>query len=1203
MADISLRDYFAKMDGLLEDGAADEVIHHCRHILQYFPKNADTYRYLGRALVYTGTWDRAVEVFRRVLSVYPDDYIAHAGLSEAYLNLKRPDEAIWHLERAYEQDPNNQEIIESLREMYRKFRRVDQTRLQLTAGAVARQYIRNGLYEQAIDTLRQVLERNPERVDLRLLLARTYNDAGRQVEAGEAAVEVLKTLPDCLEANRILTDMWLSVQRPSDAQRYLNRIQSVDPYLALELAQGQPVPDDQFRLEELDYRRSAQEEIISRTPDWLQAIEPGAALTDISDSDWMQSVAAPAAAAEPDEEPLPDFNDELFSTELPDDWLTTEPESATPRETARPHTGLTGLLSVLNEPEAEVEAAPAEISFDDLFPDAEADTVPEADVLPADAEEDVPERFADAQPPEPAVSRATAAPGEDDPLAWLHGSGIELVDEPEPVVLDDDDDLVVQAADEVNPLAWLEGYGDHLIADEAKAPPAQDVVEEDSSAADVLDWMQTDSAAPVEAAPASTSGDTLDWLADESLLEEALSLEELTGTEAADAGSNEIVWAQDTTLESERQDSMAEENPLAWLDSQDDNQKRQEDQQPEQPDLNTDDWFADLGQSEADASQSAEQPEAPEPGDEFEWITGETAEPEPAGGMLDWLSPQSEQEPEAEAEADLDWLSGSDAQTEEPAVTAGTMPDWMAELEPPEISAGESQPPAEPVGEEFDWLAQAETGEEAEAVEPASEMPEWLMQAQPEAEPAADAETMGGELDWLAQAETGEEAEAVEPASEMPEWLMEAQPEAEPAADAETMGGELDWLAQAETGGEEEAEEAAEPDWLAEMQSRPPEAEAAGSEPEWMSELGGEPEVPAEEAAEPDWLAEMQSRPPKAAEPQAADEPAWLSDLGAGEPEGEPEAADQFQWPSDEPAAATDVPDWLTQLESQQPEAEAPETAGELAWMSDAEMDEEETVPGTEDAVPAETMPDWLAQMQPQTGETAAEETLSWMQEFEEGEAQPADLPAAEQGYENELAWEEEAEAAGAATVGDMPDWLSAVQEQSEPEPVASAAESSEFSWIDDINAPAEEEATLPEAIDQSSEADLLEPELEPAPASNAPDWLNAMVPGLDVDYAAPEDAPIEQTFAEAEVSHRTTRTSEMPVVPPSPPKDFDWLIDIVEEESRQMPAVEAEGERRRFVFSRQPAWLRQPVEQRDDPPAGGSATGDDDSDLPPWLR
>jgi len=269
MADITLRDYLAKLDTLLKNGAASEVIHHCRHILQYFPKNADTYRYLGRALVENKSWREADEVLRRLLSVYPDDFYAHVGLSETSMADKRPDDAIWFLERAFEQEPNNEVILDELRELYRKHRRVEHAKVHLTAGAVAQQYVRNGLFPQAVTTLQQALASAPDRIDLKLLLARTYWGAGQRIEAAETAVAVLQSLPDCLEANRILAELWLGESRPSDAQRYISNIQSVEPYLALELAKGEAVPDEAYKLEELDYRRVAEREIVNRSPDWL----------------------------------------------------------------------------------------------------------------------------------------------------------------------------------------------------------------------------------------------------------------------------------------------------------------------------------------------------------------------------------------------------------------------------------------------------------------------------------------------------------------------------------------------------------------------------------------------------------------------------------------------------------------------------------------------------------------------------------------------------------------------------------------------------------------------------------------------------------------------------------------------------------------------------------------------------------------------
>ena len=83
---------------------------------------------------------------------------------------------------------------------------------------------------------------------------------------------MLETLPYCVEANRILTTLWLDEGRPSDAQRYLEQIQEVEPYLALQLVQSDAPDDDDFQIAELDYQRIAEANLASAQPDWFMDI-------------------------------------------------------------------------------------------------------------------------------------------------------------------------------------------------------------------------------------------------------------------------------------------------------------------------------------------------------------------------------------------------------------------------------------------------------------------------------------------------------------------------------------------------------------------------------------------------------------------------------------------------------------------------------------------------------------------------------------------------------------------------------------------------------------------------------------------------------------------------------------------------------------------------------------------------------------------
>ena len=271
MTETSLRQYHLELDVLMEQEALEEVIGHCRHILKYYPKNVATYRYLGRALLAKARFEQAGDVFRRVLGVEPGDRIAHQGMSAVYRDRKNFASAIWHMERAFEQDPNNTAIQKPLRELYARQEDGDYGKLQLTRGALARMYVQSGLLEKAISELQNALKDHPDRIDLRVLLARAMWESTYPVEAGEVATEVVRVLPYCLEANRILAGLWLKNNRPTDAQPFLARVEDVDPYAALALV-SEDSEEDPFTLERLDWNVAEASMLTASAPDWMRDI-------------------------------------------------------------------------------------------------------------------------------------------------------------------------------------------------------------------------------------------------------------------------------------------------------------------------------------------------------------------------------------------------------------------------------------------------------------------------------------------------------------------------------------------------------------------------------------------------------------------------------------------------------------------------------------------------------------------------------------------------------------------------------------------------------------------------------------------------------------------------------------------------------------------------------------------------------------------
>lgn len=315
MANISLIAYQNKLEGLLEESRFDEVIAHSRHILKTCPKNLRAYRQLGGALFAASRWQEAVEVLRRLLGSLPQDFKAHSLLAQAHQQLEQYDQAIWHAERAFDQQPNNQDIISLLRSLYRKHRGQEIERLQLTASALAQQHIRNNLLQEALNVLDAALEPHPNRIDLQLLRARTLWLAGRRTDAAETALEVLNRLSYSRTANRIMTELWLSEQRPSDAQLYLGRIEELDPYLAWQLASGEPAAESLLTLEELDDSALSQQELTIVNPDWLNSLGAIDTAKDEGSAGGLEAPFSLEASAVP---PTADSEDPLSDDEIED---------------------------------------------------------------------------------------------------------------------------------------------------------------------------------------------------------------------------------------------------------------------------------------------------------------------------------------------------------------------------------------------------------------------------------------------------------------------------------------------------------------------------------------------------------------------------------------------------------------------------------------------------------------------------------------------------------------------------------------------------------------------------------------------------------------------------------------------------------------------------------------------------------------------
>jgi len=232
MAKVPLRAYIKEIESIIGQKQTEEAIAHCRHILQTYPKHIDTYRMLGKAYLESQRYGNAADIFQRVLSAVPDDFVSHVGMSIIREDENNLDAAIWHMERAFEGQPYNAAIQGELRRLFGRRDGMEPPKVHLTRGALARMYAKGNLYPQAIAELRAAIAEDPQRFDLRVLLAQMYSQSDDQAKAIETCGSILSKLPYCLVANQILADLLEKTERAKEAEAYKKQVIELDPYEA-----------------------------------------------------------------------------------------------------------------------------------------------------------------------------------------------------------------------------------------------------------------------------------------------------------------------------------------------------------------------------------------------------------------------------------------------------------------------------------------------------------------------------------------------------------------------------------------------------------------------------------------------------------------------------------------------------------------------------------------------------------------------------------------------------------------------------------------------------------------------------------------------------------------------------------------------------------------------------------------------------------
>jgi tetratricopeptide (TPR) repeat protein len=749
MSQISLRAYIDYIDDRLNREALREVVAQCRHILEIYPRYVAVYRLLGRALMGQEKYQDALDIFQRVLSADPSDFIAHVGMSDCYRVSGSLEQAVWHLERAFEQIPNNPDLQDAIKELYQEYRGSTPRKIQLTGGALARMYMRGGLYSQAILEVRKALAKDPERLDLQVVLANALWDNHQEIEAGRVAASILKRLPNNIDANRILAVLWLHAEQPREAAAFLDHARQLDPYLGYEIEhQGERAPADAFQLDMMDY-----------------AVVRGT--TDVGAADWVSQIRAIPKAdgvTGPLKAPSPVAASDVFppSSEAP---LVSAPDLKQQMADA-PDWLQEALSSPLGREMG--QAPPAPVDLDALFEPASTET----GVVRTSAEEDFRPRAMDDAAPDwlkdvLGMSGAPAAEEESIPA----GSAFTMPGAPSEIAEADTPDwlhdlaLGEEAGPAVAPAVENEGWPVTIPGDRATSPTPPPTETEEP------DWLAEIKGSAIE--PIRSSADRTD-------ASPSVSISGVGG--AAPQWLDEILASPPAAEKSEPEEAGIQ--PPDWLGAAAPKPEVPGPPTPLPDESDTPDWLAEILAEEPRSQSGLTRPAgtrplaAEEARDVPTWLDEILAggQPSPAGEGVDEATA-----PEHKEVSD-DWLNEflgavPALESEADAGLAGAPPDWLADQfgTPDTTSAGDNsferkgdleawdapERPNDPLpGEKTDH----ETGQRS------TDLPPFLAErditAQAEAEPLA--------LDNLSDGFSGDRGLHEQPGAsggEIPDWL------------------------------------------------------------------------------------------------------------------------------------------------------------------------------------------------------------------------------------------------------------------------------------------------------------------------------------------------------------------------------------------------------------------------------------------------
>lgn len=253
---VNLRSYLKVIESYLEQNQNDQAIVHSLNILKTYPNLVDALRLLGQAYLENKKYPEATDCFEKVISIVPDDFVSHVAFSSIKEEERDLDAAIFHMELAFDSQPSNNIVQQEIKRLIGKRDGTPPEKINLSRGALVRMYAKGELYQQAINEINAALSLNPQRIDLKVLLAEMLVKSNSPVQAAELCNQIVEMLPFCLVPNQILYQIYLENGLSENSKSVLDRLISINPYYSwiVPLSTSvEDVPDEKIEIEKIEY--------------------------------------------------------------------------------------------------------------------------------------------------------------------------------------------------------------------------------------------------------------------------------------------------------------------------------------------------------------------------------------------------------------------------------------------------------------------------------------------------------------------------------------------------------------------------------------------------------------------------------------------------------------------------------------------------------------------------------------------------------------------------------------------------------------------------------------------------------------------------------------------------------------------------------------------------------------------------------------